>query len=67
VKAADCVLSSEPTDAGGCTVLLAAKSSNVMWYCRVGDPAAPWSWVRQEYDVGNIHAPADYTSARQRG
>ncbi|KAK1619999.1 hypothetical protein QYE76_025516 [Lolium multiflorum] len=66
VKAADCVLSSEPTDAGGCTVLLAAKSSNVMWYCRVGDPAAPWSWVRQEYDVGNIHAPADYVGPTKR-
>uniref|UniRef100_A0ACD6ADX9 Uncharacterized protein n=1 Tax=Avena sativa TaxID=4498 RepID=A0ACD6ADX9_AVESA len=56
---AGCVLSSKPIDPGGCTVLLAASTSNLMWYCRVGDPAAS-SWVRHEYDVGSVRVPPGY-------
>jgi hypothetical protein len=62
---AGCVLSAEPTDGAGCTVLLADKSTNLMWYCRLGagDPAG---WVGHEYDVGSVRVPADYVGPTKR-
>jgi hypothetical protein len=61
---AGCVLSGEPTDPSGCTVLLADKSSNLLWYCRVGGD--PFEWVRHEYDVGSVRVPADYAGPTKR-
>ncbi|KAM0843335.1 hypothetical protein ACQ4PT_057776 [Festuca glaucescens] len=62
---AGCVLSAEPTDGAGCTVLLADMSTNLMWYCRlsVGDSDG---WVGHEYDVGSVHVPADYVGPTKR-
>ncbi|XP_048574189.1 uncharacterized protein LOC125554831 [Triticum urartu] len=56
----DCALSGEPTDPGGCTVVVleryrSSSDETTMWYCHAGGTPSPWD--RYVYDLGGMRTP----------
>lgn len=62
IKACCAISTGEPTGAGGFTVVMVERGSNVLWYCHAGVAAAsPASWAKHEYDIGGQRTICSFT------